>query len=259
MKQMLDLGWEPIIEVKNCGSNREMASEIIEGLSLVQLKMGRTPRNYRIKENKFSSSGKQIAKVNLDETETLEQILTLAVDMAKVQIRNREGQNLAFLPNKQKPFTGWIKNMYANGQVKTLFKMKEGRPSGTETHWYENGQKKAELELRDGIKITKAWLPNGEVDPNGIFGDEKKKAAQTWVNSTGVAYVEAYNALVGEYPKALTDLLNPPNGIVPFIKIESDLHDPWDEPYLYENPGSKNINSFDLSTTAPDGSVIGNW
>ena len=42
-----------------------------------------------------------------------------------------------------------------------------------------------------------------------IFGGGKVKAAQTWVNSTGEAYVTSYFELVGEYPKSLADLKTP--------------------------------------------------
>ena len=49
MEMMFDMGWEDVIEVKNCGSNEEMALEIIEGLNLVSQKYGRISRTYRIK------------------------------------------------------------------------------------------------------------------------------------------------------------------------------------------------------------------
>jgi len=93
----------------------------------------------------------------------------------------------------------------------------------------------------------------------GIFGSGKVQAAQTWVNSTGEAYINSYFALVGDYPKSLSDLKSPPNGLPPFVKRASDLQDPWGKDYLYQCPGSRNPSSFDLSTTAPDGKVIGNW
>lgn len=92
-----------------------------------------------------------------------------------------------------------------------------------------------------------------------IFGGGKVKAAQTWVNSTGEAYVNSYFALVGDYPKSLGDLRNPPNGVPPFVKRASDLQDPWGKEYIYQYPGSRNTGSFDLSTTGPDGTIIGNW
>lgn len=92
-----------------------------------------------------------------------------------------------------------------------------------------------------------------------IFGGGKVKAAQTWVNSTGEAYVNSYFALVGDYPKSLSDLRNPPNGVPSFVKRASDLQDPWGKQFVYQYPGTRNSGSFDLSTTAPDGTVIGNW
>ena len=92
-----------------------------------------------------------------------------------------------------------------------------------------------------------------------IFGGGQEKAAKTWVNSTGEAYVTSYFAMVGEYPKSLNDLRTPPKGVPPFVKRASDLNDPWGKPYVYQYPGTRNTGSFDLSTTAPDGKVIGNW
>ena len=92
-----------------------------------------------------------------------------------------------------------------------------------------------------------------------IFGGGKVKAAQTWVNSTGEAYVTSYFALVGEYPKSLADLKSPPPGTTAFVKRASDLQDPWGKEYIYQYPGTHNPGSFDISTTAPDGTVLGNW
>lgn len=92
-----------------------------------------------------------------------------------------------------------------------------------------------------------------------IFGGGKVKAAQTWVNSTGEAYVNSYLAMVGDYPKTLADLKSPPQGIPPFVKRASDLKDPWGKDYVYQYPGTNNPGSFDLSTTAPDGTVLKNW
>jgi general secretion pathway protein G len=77
-----------------------------------------------------------------------------------------------------------------------------------------------------------------------IFGGGKVKAAQTWVNSTGEAYVTSYFALVGEYPKSINDLKTPPSGIPPFVKRSSDLEDPWGKPYVYLYPGAQNTGSF---------------
>ena len=87
-----------------------------------------------------------------------------------------------------------------------------------------------------------------------IFGGGKVKAAQTWVNSTGPAYVNSYLALVGEYPKTLSDLQSPPSGVPPFVNKASDLNDPWGKPYQYTLQAS----NFELWTTDPDGKRISN-
>lgn len=88
----------------------------------------------------------------------------------------------------------------------------------------------------------------------GIFGSGKEKAAKTWVESTGAAYVNSYLALVGNYPTTLNDLLSPPSGVSPFVNKASDLNDPWGKQYQY----SLQSNSFELWTTNPEGKRISN-
>ena len=93
----------------------------------------------------------------------------------------------------------------------------------------------------------------------GLFSEGKERAAQTWVNSTGPAYINSYLAIVGEYPNSLNDLLNPPDGITPFVNKASDLEVPWSTKqnpiqYQYTLQGS----SFEIFTTDPDGKRISN-
>ena len=87
----------------------------------------------------------------------------------------------------------------------------------------------------------------------GTFEGGKIKAAQTWVDTTGPAYINSYLALAGEYPKSLSDLQNPPSGIPPFVKKAKDLNDPWGQPYQYLLEGS----TFKLWTNR-DGKEISN-
>ena len=88
----------------------------------------------------------------------------------------------------------------------------------------------------------------------GLFGDGKEKAAKTWINSTGPAYVNSYLALVGNYPTTLNDLLSPPSGVTPFVNKASDLNDPWGKQYQY----ALQANSFELWTTNPEGKRLSN-
>ena len=93
-----------------------------------------------------------------------------------------------------------------------------------------------------------------------IFSGGKVKAAETWVESTGEAYINSYYAMVGEYPKELSELQNPAkSGVPPFVKRASDLEDPWGKKYDYQYPGTHNTGSFDLWTTTPNGTLIKNW
>lgn len=92
-----------------------------------------------------------------------------------------------------------------------------------------------------------------------FFGVNENRSAETWVNSTGEAYITSYFALVGDYPQKLSDLKSPPLGLEPFVKSESDLNDPWGKPYRYKYPGQYHQGSFDLWTVTPEGEVIGNW
>jgi hypothetical protein len=54
-------------------------------------------------------------------------------------------------------YTGWVKWMYDNGQIKLLTQYKEGKPDGLSTKWYGNGQKKEEWNYKDG-KVDGVWI-----------------------------------------------------------------------------------------------------
>jgi general secretion pathway protein G len=87
-----------------------------------------------------------------------------------------------------------------------------------------------------------------------IFGGGKEKAARIWVESTGPAYLESYNAINGNYPAVLTELFTPAGGGPKFVKKASDLNDPWGKPYQYTNPGP----NYELFTMSPSGQKISN-
>ena len=49
---------------------------------------------------------------------------------------------------------------YENGQKKSEVNYNDGKRDGLETAWYENGQKKSESNWRDGLWIK--WYENGQ-------------------------------------------------------------------------------------------------
>ena len=89
----------------------------------------------------------------------------------------------------------------------------------------------------------------------GLFSGGQEGTAKAWVRGTGSAYVTGYLGLHGRYPTTLEELEN--CDMAPVSK--SDLMDPWGKRYVYQYPGTNNPKLFDLSTTTPDGKVIGTW
>jgi len=93
-------------------------------------------------------------------------------------------------------------------------------------------------------------------------------AAQTQISSFGTA-LDAFEVDNGYYPKGkagLMDLVQPPrdaqNWKGPYLKEVPK--DPWNSEYIYEFPGRRNGNSYDLSSAGPDGKAgseddISNW
>jgi len=82
-------------------------------------------------------------------------------------------------------------------------------------------------------------------------------AAQTDISAFGTA-LDAFEVDNGYYPKGKGGLLNlvqPPsdaqNWKGPYVKEVKK--DPWNNDYIYEFPGRRNANSYDLSSAGPDG------
>ena len=91
----------------------------------------------------------------------------------------------------------------------------------------------------------------------GRTEEARKTAAQTQISSFGTA-LDAFEVDNGYYPKGkagLTDLVQPPRDAQswkgPYLKEVPK--DPWNNEYIYEFPGRRNANSYDLSSAGPDG------
>jgi antitoxin component YwqK of YwqJK toxin-antitoxin module len=98
--------------------------------------------------------------IDLDDKETRDKIIAEAIDGNKLQNRGEKGEELLYAPNEQTPYTGWLKVMYENGQIKVLGQLKDGKPSRL-TQWYENGQKGSEEINKAGKNVTARWYENG--------------------------------------------------------------------------------------------------
>ena len=97
-----------------------------------------------------------------------------AIDYEKLEVWRVElGENLAYAPN-QSPgesslpvtYTGWVKETFDDGRIRSLVHYKDGKPDGLETIWYENGQRRNESNWEDGkLWAAVAWKPNGKKCP----------------------------------------------------------------------------------------------
>lgn len=108
----------------------------------------------------------------------------------------------------------------------------------------------------------------------GIFGGQQEKVAGLFVNQTLKTALTPYRIDVGNYPSTeagLNALVKAPAGKEgkwrgPYIEASEVPKDPWDNPYKYRFPGSKNVNGargYDVWSLGPDGiesaDDIGNW
>lgn len=85
----------------------------------------------------------------------------------------------------------------------------------------------------------------------------RETAAKTQISAFSTA-LNAFEVDNGYYPKGkegLQDLLTPPknadNWRGPYM--DEVPNDPWNQPYVYENPGKMNVAGFDLYSVGPDG------
>ena len=63
---------------------------------------------------------------------------------------------------EKEPFTGVVAGHYKNGHMESRREYKNGVQIGTETHWYNNGQKKWEIEYKDGEMVShRQWDVDG--------------------------------------------------------------------------------------------------
>lgn len=104
-----------------------------------------------------------------------------------------------------------------------------------------------------------------------IFGNQQEKLAKLAVNDSYDLPLTTYRVDMGSYPstalglKALIEKPGTDRGRWrgPYLKDESKLLDPWNNPYQYTYPGVHNKGSYDLLSWGQDGIAsdddIKNW
>ena len=100
------------------------------------------------------------------------------------KLEEREG--LAYVEGSDAPYTGKVYGLYENGQKKAEVNFKDGKRDGLELQWYENGQKQFEAKYKDGKKDG-LWLAlheNGQTKIERNFKDNIESSVKYW-NSKG--------------------------------------------------------------------------
>ena len=78
-------------------------------------------------------------------------------------------------------YTGWAKETY-DGQILALGQFKDGKRHGLTTRWYENGQKREEVNYKDHKKdgLGTEWYGNGQKRQEVNYKDYKHMSAEVW-------------------------------------------------------------------------------
>jgi len=90
-------------------------------------------------ENPPAAKTAEVAKIDLDDNETLAKIIAEAIDDSSLELGGKEGEELHYIKLHserviaveevmgQKPFSGASKSMYENGQIRRLDQYKDGK------------------------------------------------------------------------------------------------------------------------------------
>ena len=102
----------------------------------------------------------------------------VTVDVEDLEYRN----GVKYLPNEKTPFTGKAESFYENGQKKGEVNFKDGKEDGLFRWWGENGQKEAEGTYKEGKQdgLWTFWYENGQKKWEWNYKDGKLWTAIGW-------------------------------------------------------------------------------
>ncbi|MBL4574710.1 MAG: type II secretion system major pseudopilin GspG [Opitutaceae bacterium] len=106
-----------------------------------------------------------------------------------------------------------------------------------------------------------------------IFGGNQESVARIFVTQSMKAPLASYRFGMGSYPstaQGIQALITAPSGKAgrwkgPYIDVTGNKvpEDPWQNPYQYRYPGTRNTGGYDLYSWGPDevesDDDIGNW
>jgi len=118
--------------------------------------------------------------IDWDDNETRDKIIAEALEFGPHNMPDKElfwkdsilvphfgGRRKLIVKSTKRLFTGWMKDMYDNGQIKSLEQCKDGLQDGLRIEWYSNGKKMYERNYKNRKLVTAlSWRPNGEKCPD---------------------------------------------------------------------------------------------
>ena len=135
----------------------------------VQKSKAREPQNDKTPLVKTS----EVPRIDLDDNETRNRIAAEAIDFQKLQKRGKKGEELWYAQNQQTPYTGWVKAMYDNGQIKGLGQSKDGK-LWTAVGWKPNGEKCPHTNVVDGNGVWVRYTPVGTEIGRTTYKDSER-------------------------------------------------------------------------------------
>ena len=123
----------------------------------------------------------EVTAADLNDSVELETLLSDAIHKDRLQLQGEEGEELYFAPNP--PYTGWVKEMYDNGQVSRLVQFKRGKQDGLRIDWWGNGQKMVQGRFLEGERhgLQSSWyLEEGQKQAENVYDNGKLISAVVW-------------------------------------------------------------------------------
>ena len=110
------------------------------------------------------------------------------VNKKELEPRGKFPNFIYFIKGSDTPYTGKSYGLYLNGQKKGELNYKDGKRDGLRQAWHENGQKSAEGNFKDNkaYGLWVSWHENGQKkkEVNYKDGEEVEGSAKFW-NSKG--------------------------------------------------------------------------
>ena len=143
------------------------------------------------------SSIEQTAKAVVEDSKDVfdlnnKEVIGEAVMMDRLQVRGE----LTYIPNTEKPFTGFAKSLFDDGQLQFLIKFKNGYISAVKS-WRTNGSAQQYLEVEEleyDVDDFKAWKWTEDSSAFRIEDRKTYRKVVLWHENEQVSNVLRYNS-----------------------------------------------------------------